>query len=97
MSTLYARTVTDSMFREVSLTSGFSSLRKIRSVATVRLLAVRRAIACRACAALGPQSSIVNSSSDSASRPSFSSSVAAIMNWPREASSDLGYFDTRRR
>ncbi len=46
MSTLYARTVTDSMFRDVSLTSGFSSLRKIRSVATVRLLAVSRAIAC---------------------------------------------------
>ena len=48
MSTLYARTVTVSMFRVVSFSLGFSSPRNTRSVATVIVLAVNRAMACLA-------------------------------------------------
>ncbi len=91
MSTVKTRTVTDSMFRVTSFNCGVSSLRNTRSVAMVMALAVSRAMRRLASAADRPQSSLRYSTSASSSLPSFSSSVRAIINWARDASSVLGY------
>ena len=85
------------MFRVTSFSFGVSSLRKTRSVATVMLVAVSRAMACWASPAQLPQVTLRYSSRASSSLPSFFSSVSAIENWACEASFVSGYFETIRR